>query len=204
MPHRRTSPIPPSLAHLPLGLFTAPMGLCGLSLAWRVAAETLGAPAFLGEALLAVGILAWLLLFALHGSRGVRHPSALRGDLLAPPALGAVALAQLGGGYGVMALALWGGAAVVALALLLNLRDFLRLLFSLSAWSYTFPADAFAIAMMEMVVAHGAARAQRGIAAARIGQGVPRLLARTRHAPMVNPATSPSGRAPASAACSPA
>lgn len=84
MLHRMTRPILPSLAHLPLGLFAAPMGLCGLGLARRVAAETLGAPAFLGEGLLAVGTMAWLMLLALHGWRGVRHPSALRGDLTHP------------------------------------------------------------------------------------------------------------------------
>ncbi len=297
MLHPMTKPIPPSLAHLPLGLFAAPMGLRGLGLAWRLAAETLGAPAPLGEGLLAVGTLAWLLLLALHGWRGVRHPSALRGDLthpvrgafagaasigamlvagglgpyapvaghalwalgaaahlviaaltlrallaaprevatltpvlliplvgnivapiigvgfgeatlgwacfgvgaflwlalhpillarlvagpplppplrptlailLAPPALGAIALAQLGGGHGVGPLALWGAAVVVALALLLNLRDFLLLPFSLSAWSYTFPAAAFAIATMEVVAAHapGWAPASWGVLAA--------------------------------------
>ncbi|MES2713491.1 MAG: C4-dicarboxylate ABC transporter [Pseudomonadota bacterium] len=283
MLRRMTKPVLPSLAHLPLGLFAAPMGLCGLGLAWRSAAETMGAPAAVGEGVLALGGGAWLLLLALHGLRGVRHPSALRADLahpvrsafagaasigamlvagglgpyapavghglwlmgasahllvaaltlrallaaprevatltpvlliplvgnivaptvavrlgevtlgwmffgigaflwlalhpillarlvagppltpalrptlailLAPPALGAIALAQLGGGHGMGALALWGAAAVVALALSLNLRAFLALPFTLSAWSYTFPAAAFTIATMEALAAH--------------------------------------------------
>ncbi|MBR0653506.1 SLAC1 anion channel family protein [Plastoroseomonas arctica] len=286
MLRRMTPPLLPSLAHLPLGLFAAPMGVCGLGLAWRTAAETLAAPAILGEALLALGAATWLLLLGLHGLRGLRHPGALAADLahpvrgafigavtigamlaagalgpyapgaahalwfvgafghlavaavtlralltapravesltpvlliplvgnivapaigvrlgepalgwgffgigaflwlalhpillgrlvagpalpaplrptlailLAPPAVGAIALVQLSGTHGVAALGLWGAALVVALALLLNLRDFLRLPFSLSAWGYTFPAAAFAIATMEMLWAHAPA-----------------------------------------------
>lgn len=130
--------------------------------------------ATLGWAFFGVGAFLWLALHPILLARlvaGPPLPLALRPTiaiLLAPPALGAIALAQLGGGHGVGALALWGGAAVVALALLLNLREFLRLPFSLSAWSYTFPAAAFAIATIEMVVAHapGWAAAAWGVLAA--------------------------------------
>lgn len=73
-----------SLAHLPLPLFAAPMGVGGLGLAWREAARTLGAPAMAGEALLAAATLLWLFVAGLHLIRWRRHPQALTGDLKHP------------------------------------------------------------------------------------------------------------------------
>lgn len=72
------------LAHLPLPLFAAPMGLGGLGLAWREAARTIGAPAIFGEALLALAGLVWLAVLALHLLRLARHPEALAVDLKHP------------------------------------------------------------------------------------------------------------------------
>ncbi|QTL05376.1 hypothetical protein J5J86_08865 [Aquabacter sp. L1I39] len=73
-----------SLAHLPLPLFAAPMGLGGGGLAWREAAHVLGAPALVGEALLAAALVTWLLVTLLHLVRAAQHPEALREDLRHP------------------------------------------------------------------------------------------------------------------------
>lgn len=73
-----------SLAHLPLPLFAAPMGLGGLGLAWREAAMLLGAPRLVGDVILALAALVWLVVASLHLLRLFRHPEALKGDLRHP------------------------------------------------------------------------------------------------------------------------
>lgn len=72
------------LEHLPLPLFAAPMGIGGLGLAWREAARVLGAPALIGEILLALALASWLLIAVLHAMRAMNHPGALLGDLRHP------------------------------------------------------------------------------------------------------------------------
>ncbi|MCY1668220.1 SLAC1 anion channel family protein [Rhizobium sp. SL86] len=78
------SPARGSLQHLPLPLFAVPMGLGGLALAWRDAAVVLGAPVMIGEALMAVAAIAWLVILVAHATRTFLHPSALAGDLVHP------------------------------------------------------------------------------------------------------------------------
>ena len=84
--HREAEAAPPpaSLAHLPLALFAAPMGVGGLGLAWREAAHGLGAPVLPGEALLLAAGALWGAITALHLVRLLRHPGALAGDLRHP------------------------------------------------------------------------------------------------------------------------
>lgn len=74
----------PGLRHLPLPLFAVPMGLGGLGLAWREAAVVLDAPEAVGEGVLAVMALAWLLIAALHGLRAARHGDAVLAELRHP------------------------------------------------------------------------------------------------------------------------
>jgi tellurite resistance protein len=75
---------PPGLAHLPMPLLVLPMGLGGAGLAWRQAAATLGAPGFLGEALLLLTAVVWLLLVGSQVLRGLRHPDALLAETRHP------------------------------------------------------------------------------------------------------------------------
>lgn len=72
------------LAHLPLALFAAPMGLGGLGLAWRAAHSALGVPAAIGEGLLLLSGLVWVLLAALHLMRALADPARLAADLNHP------------------------------------------------------------------------------------------------------------------------
>ncbi len=72
------------LAHLPLALFAAPMGIGGLGLAWRAAHPALGVPAVIGEVLLLIAGILWLLLAALHVMRATADPARLAADLNHP------------------------------------------------------------------------------------------------------------------------
>lgn len=275
-----------SLAHLPLPLFAVPMGVGGLGLAWREAARVLGAPGVVGEGLLGLSVVLWVVILALHAVRLVRHPEALAADLkhpvrsafagavtiglmiasaallphalglaravwivavvghvaiaawtvrdllvsprepaaltpplliplvgnilapvfgvtlgfetasllmlglgaslwlflqpllflrlmtgaplppklrptivilLAPPAVGALALAQFTGGFGPVPLAVFGFAAFVALVIALLARDLVRAPFALSAWAWTFPVAAFTVAALAAAHAYPAA-----------------------------------------------
>ncbi|TCT02932.1 SLAC1 anion channel family protein [Aquabacter spiritensis] len=75
---------PRRLTHLPLALFAAPMGLGGAALAWREAARIFGAPAAIGETLVAVTLFVWLLVAGLQLVRIVGAPGALVADLRHP------------------------------------------------------------------------------------------------------------------------
>ena len=74
----------PNVAHLPLPLLAMPMGLGGVGLAWRQAATQLGAPALVGEALLALTALVWVAVVGLQLLRALRHTDALLAELAHP------------------------------------------------------------------------------------------------------------------------
>ncbi len=274
------------LPHLPLPLFAVPMGVGGVGLAWREAARVLAAPSAVGEALLALSALLWLIILSLHAMRLVRHPEAVSADLrhpvrsaftgaitiglmivsaavlphalglaravwiiavvghvavaawtvcsllssprelatltpplliplvgnilaplfgmkmgfeipsllmfglgtglwlflqpllflrlmtgpplpaklkptfavlLAPPSVGALALAELTGGFGPIPLTVFGLAVFIALVIALLARDLIRAPFALSAWAWTFPVAAFTVACLAAAHAHPAA-----------------------------------------------
>lgn len=74
---------PPTLARLPLSLFGAPMGILGLGLGWRLVAES-GAPAWIGEAILAIGALAFAAQSLAYAAKCLRYGDAMRADLANP------------------------------------------------------------------------------------------------------------------------
>ncbi len=90
------APVVSSLAHLPLVLLAAPMGLGGVGLAWRQAATSLGAPPAIGEAVLALTAPLWLLVVALHVLRALRHPAAMLAELRHPVRAAFVAAPTIG------------------------------------------------------------------------------------------------------------
>ena len=74
----------PTLEHLPIPLTAMPMGTGGVGLGWRAAHEMLGAPAGVGEGLLAFTALLWLALVLLQALRVLRHPGAVMAELRHP------------------------------------------------------------------------------------------------------------------------
>jgi tellurite resistance protein len=101
-----------------------------------------------------VGLVLWLavlplLLYRLLG--GPPIPAALKPTLIilvAPPAVGALALIGLTGGAGGPSLALTGVALLFAAVLLSLSAELARVPFSLAWWGSTFPSAAFAVMVM--------------------------------------------------------
>ncbi len=73
-----------SLAHLPVTLFSAVMGLAGTSLAWRRAAKVWSLPSWPSSVLLAVAVVAFLVVAFAYAAKWLRHPAAARAELRHP------------------------------------------------------------------------------------------------------------------------
>lgn len=114
-------------------------------------------------ALFGLGALLWALiqpLILFRIATGPQMPDKLKPTLvilLAPPAVGATALATLTHGFGPGPLAIWGLAAFVAGVLATLIPRFARIGFAMSWWGYTFPSAAFASATAALARAHPAA-----------------------------------------------
>jgi len=72
------------LAYLPVALFGSIMGLSGLALAWRLAGQVLGVPAWIGEALGVVALLSFIALALAYGVKCVSAPAAVRAEFNHP------------------------------------------------------------------------------------------------------------------------
>jgi len=81
-----------SVRYLPVGLFGAVMGLCGLVLSARAAATalpgTVRAPAYFTEPWGALGALAFALLFPAYVAKWIRYPDDARAEFTDPARLG--------------------------------------------------------------------------------------------------------------------
>lgn len=73
-----------SLEHLPVTLFASVMGLGGMSLAWRRAVHTWGAPTWPADVFLATASVVLVLLLVLYAAKWARHPAAARAELRHP------------------------------------------------------------------------------------------------------------------------
>ncbi|MBR0681225.1 C4-dicarboxylate ABC transporter [Roseomonas eburnea] len=110
--------------------------------------------------LFGLGALLWVLLQPLLLGRlitGPALPARLRPTLailLAPPSVGALALAGLTHGFGTAPLIALGLAVFIALVLLSLLPDLASGPFAMSWWGWTFPSAAFAIALQQAAAAH--------------------------------------------------
>lgn len=94
-PHPRSQA---SVRNLPVNLFAAVMGLSGLALAWRLAHGSLGAPAFIGEAIGALALGVFVLLSAGYLAKLVKHPDAVCAEFHHPVAgnfFGTIAISVL-------------------------------------------------------------------------------------------------------------
>jgi len=75
-----------SVRNLPVNLFASVMGLSGLALAWRVAHGSLGAPAFVGEAIGMFALGVFVLISAGYLTKLARHPEAVHAEFHHPVA----------------------------------------------------------------------------------------------------------------------
>jgi tellurite resistance protein len=114
-----------SLAHLPLPLFAAPMGLGGLAFAWRAAAQAGLAPPVIGEAVAALAVAVFVLVLSLFAAKATRHRAALAADWSHPVrgvfAAAATIAAMIAGilampWWHAAGAALWAGAALAHIA----------------------------------------------------------------------------------------
>lgn len=86
------------LAHLPVSLFASVMGIGGLSLAWRRAAATHLAPAWIGQALFWVALVVFIPLIALYAAKWAVRPAAALAEARHPikmPFLSTITIAVL-------------------------------------------------------------------------------------------------------------
>lgn len=75
-----------SVRNLPVNLFASVMGLTGLALAWRLAHDSLGAPAIVGEAVGAFALGVFVLISMGYLAKLVRHPQAVQAEFHHPVA----------------------------------------------------------------------------------------------------------------------
>ncbi|WJF89072.1 SLAC1 anion channel family protein [Paraburkholderia bonniea] len=74
------------LSYLPVSLFGAIMGLCGLALAWRIATQHYGVPEWISEALSLLAVLAFSALVVAYAIKWVCSPAAVRNEFQHPVA----------------------------------------------------------------------------------------------------------------------
>lgn len=87
-----------SVRNLPVNLFASVMGLSGLAMAWRLAHDSLGAPAVVGEAIGAFALGMFLLISAAYLTKLAKHPDAVRAEFNHPIAgnfFGTIAISLL-------------------------------------------------------------------------------------------------------------
>lgn len=68
------------LAHFPVPMFAVAMGLAGLGLAWRKAHEVLGVAVSVGEWILIVAGLAYVVITVIYAAKTIRHFSMVRAE----------------------------------------------------------------------------------------------------------------------------
>lgn len=87
-----------SVRNLPVNLFASVMGLSGLALAWRLAHDRFGAPAFVGEAIGAFALGVFVLVALGYLTKLAQHPQAVRAEFQHPVAgnfFGTIAISVL-------------------------------------------------------------------------------------------------------------
>ncbi|MBT2301739.1 SLAC1 anion channel family protein [Variovorax paradoxus] len=77
-------PAEASLRNLPVNLFGSVMGLSGLALAWRLAHDSLGAPAFIGEAIGFFALAVFVLIALGYLVKLAKHPQAVKAEFHHP------------------------------------------------------------------------------------------------------------------------
>ena len=77
-----------STRFMPVAMFAAPMGLCGLALATRSAQAVLGVPAWLAELWALIGVAVYVAVLVGYAVKLVAHRDAVRAEIANPATLG--------------------------------------------------------------------------------------------------------------------
>ncbi|MCG5529007.1 MULTISPECIES: SLAC1 anion channel family protein [Halorhodospira] len=115
-----------SLAHLPLPLFAATMGLAGLAMVWNESHSLWGWPAWVAEAVVVLAVISFVAMAAGYALKAALHPSAAWGEVTHPVRLNflpAVSISLILLGIVTesepLSTALWGSGALLHLILML-------------------------------------------------------------------------------------
>ncbi|MDF1749457.1 MAG: SLAC1 anion channel family protein [Alphaproteobacteria bacterium] len=121
-----TDPIPASLQHMPVTLFSAGLGLAGFAIAWREAGIAFGIGPIPGTVFIGITFGVFLVLLALYGVKTLRHRQAvfdefhhpIQGNLFATATMTMMILASsLIGLSHNLATLIWGIAAIANMAI---------------------------------------------------------------------------------------
>jgi tellurite resistance protein len=72
------------LRHVPVPLFAVGMGVTGLGIAWRKAAQVAGAPAIVGEVVIVLAAVLFAAVGLLYAAKALRHPQAVAAEFRHP------------------------------------------------------------------------------------------------------------------------
>ncbi len=118
------------LMHVPIPLFALVMGIAGLGIAWRKAHHVLGVPGSIGEAVLALAALAFVVIVVLYGFKCLIHTDEViaefnhpvRSSFFPATSISLLLLSLASGPYSEsLTLALWGVGALLHLVLTVRL-----------------------------------------------------------------------------------
>ncbi|MTI09296.1 SLAC1 anion channel family protein [Curvivirga aplysinae] len=73
-----------SIKHFPVAMFAGSLGICGLALAWRLAAESFGLPMIIFKILMGFGIGYTIAVSALYITKAIRHWNHIPADISHP------------------------------------------------------------------------------------------------------------------------
>lgn len=79
-----STPRPPMVQRLPVALFGAVMGIAGLGLAWRRAEAAIGAPTVIGETILLLATLVYVVVLLAYAGKLARHRAAVAAEFVHP------------------------------------------------------------------------------------------------------------------------
>lgn len=96
MPDKRTTAVESWIDHTPPGLFASVMGIAGLGLAWRKAHEVLGLPSMVGEVLLGLASIVFVIVAGLYGYKALRGSTQFKADMIHPVRANFVPAATIG------------------------------------------------------------------------------------------------------------
>jgi tellurite resistance protein len=124
----------PSVRDVPLAIFASVMGVTAVGLCWRAATPAAGVPAAIGEGLLGLGALHFVLAATLYGAKLARHRDAVVADACHPVRGGFLGLISISLLLVAKATMPWSGAVGLALGVAGMLYNVAVTVFLFARW----------------------------------------------------------------------